>query len=300
MARVKRATEEDHANAQNKLTIAKRLANGADRLREKLIMSDLELLESREKKFEILDSLNKGKTRLAELDLEGTKAENARSRSRLERRLKIEQQALKLSLERAKMKRTSEVVAHSSGKVAQVLSARDELVREGAPVVLLHSPKSERGTDDGETPYDAIVFVPAGEGKKINVRDKVEISPATVKREEHGFISGHVVAVSELPATKLAMESALQHPELVESFLKRYAPGVLLRVQVQLDGAKPEDLAYAKKEKLPPNNFHWSSVSGIVQPLKTGTMCQAAIVVEKRRLISLVLPWTKKLLGVER
>jgi HlyD family secretion protein len=180
------------------------------------------------------------------------------------------------------------------------LSARDELVREGAPVVLLHSPKTERGTDDTGTAYDAIVFVPAGEGKKINVRDKVEISPATVKREEHGFIRGRVVAVSELPATKLVMESALQHPELVESFLKRYAPGVLLRVQVRLDEAWPEDLAYAKKEKMSPNNFHWSSVSGSVQPLKTGTMCQAAIVVEQRRLISLVLPWTKKLLGVER
>ena len=173
-------------------------------------------------------------------------------------------------------------------------------MREGAPVVLLHAPKSERGTDDEERAYDSIVFVPAGEGKKIDIDDAVEVSPTTVKREEHGFIRGHVVAVSELPATKLAMESALQHPELVESFLKRYAPGVLLRVHVKLDDATAAELAYAKKANLPPNKFHWSSSSGIVQPLKTGTMCQAAIVVEKRRLISLVLPWTKKMVGVDR
>ena len=77
--------------------------------------------------------------------------------------------------------------------------------------------------------------MPAGEGKKIEIDDHVEVSPATVKREEHGFIKGKVVAVSELPATKLAMEAALEHPELVDAFLKRYAPGVLLRVHVKLD-----------------------------------------------------------------
>ena len=33
------------------------------------------------------------------------------------------------------------------------------------------------------------------------------------------------MAISELPATKLAMEAALEHPELVEAFLKRYARG---------------------------------------------------------------------------
>ena len=55
-----------------------------------------------------------------------------------------------------------------------------------------------------KSPYDAIVFVPAGEGKKIDGNDQVEVSPTTVKREEHGFIRGRVVAVSELPATKLS------------------------------------------------------------------------------------------------
>ena len=79
------------------------------------------------------------------------------------------------------------------------------------------------------------MFVPAGEGKKIDVGNFVEVMPATIKREEHGFIRGKVVAVSELPATRLAMEAALQHPDLVETFLKRYAPGVLLRVHVKLE-----------------------------------------------------------------
>ena len=129
--------------------------------------------------------------------------------------------------------------------------------------------------------------MPGGEGKKIEATNEVEIVPATIKREEYGFIRGHVVEVSELPATKLAMEAALEHPELVDAFLKRYAPGVLLRVLVRLDRGDP------KRE----NPFLWSSSNGPDQILKTGTMCQAAIVVKRRRLINLILPWTKKLVG---
>ena len=195
-------------------------------------------------------------------------------------------------------------MAHEDGRVTQVLSAVDEYVKEGAPVVLLSSLKTQKGTDDIGQPFDSIVFVPAGEGKKIDLRDFVEVTPATVKREEYGFIHGEVVSVSELPATRLAMEAALQHPDLVDTFLKRYAPGVLLRVQVKL---KPND-------RLPPSRavrkpllrrrrgqplslvIHFG---GMDQPLKTGTMCEAAIVVEKPRLISLVIPWLKETSGLK-
>ena len=65
-------------------------------------MSDLELLESREKLYDIRDDLNKGNTRLAELELEGTKAENTRGRAQLDRRLKIKQLERKLEIDRGR------------------------------------------------------------------------------------------------------------------------------------------------------------------------------------------------------
>ena len=298
--RVKLATRQDQINSRDKLKIAQRLVEGTDRLRLRFILSDFELLESREKMYEIRDNLNKGNTRLAELELERTKAEYARGRARLERRLKIKQLERKLGLDREKIARISRVVSHSRGRVAQVLSARDEMVKEGAPIVLLHAPKAEHGTDDPGQPYDTIVFVPAGEGKKIEVDDPVEVSPATVKREEHGFIRGRVVAISELPATRLAMESTLQHPELVDAFLKRYAPGVLLRVQVKLEERDVSDPARAgARGSDDTNHFRWSSSSRPDQRLKTGTICQAAIAVERRRLIRLILPWTKTMVGAD-
>jgi HlyD family secretion protein len=298
IAKLRHAVVSGQANSENQLQLAKKIFASADRLRADKHLNDEELLVSHEKMYVILDNINKGHSRLAELDLDWQKAEYARGRAQVERRVKIEQVETKLKLDQEKLARNTQIKSHVYGQVAQVLTANDDLVKEGAPVVLLHSPRAERGGDDPDSPYESIVFVPAGEGKKIEVGYAVEVSPATVKREEHGFIRGRVVGVSELPATKLAMEAALAHPELVDAFLKRFAPGVLLRVHIKLEELKPSDLAAGGRSLSElKNQFRWSSASGPLQPLKTGTMCQAAIVVKKQRLISLILPWTKELVG---
>ncbi len=260
----------------------------------------MELLELTEKYYDVRDDLNQGKTRMAELELDRVTAENARKRAQLDRRLKIDELATKLELDRAKLAMTAPIISPARGQVAQVQSVVGGLVQQGAAVVLLHAPKAKRGADDAGPTYDAIVFVSAGEGKKIEIDDPVEVVPATVKREEHGFIRGHVVDIAELPATKLAMEAALEHPEMVEAFLKRYAPGVVLRVQIKLEeaGGTAAAAGFARPSERK-NPFRWSSSSGPAQPLKTGTMCQAAIVVERRPLIRLILPWTRKLVGAD-
>jgi HlyD family secretion protein len=300
MAQVKKATLESQANSSEELKIADRIVKSAERLRIQRFLGDLDLLTAREKLYNVRRELKKGDTRLAELELDRIKAENGRLRAQRERGLKIKHFETKLASDREKLKRTSRIVSNAHGRVADMLATPGELVREGAPIVLLHSKKEDGVASDSALPYEAIVFVPAGEGKNINLGNLVEVSPATVKREEYGFIKGRVVSISELPATKLAMEAALAHPELVENFLKRYAPGVVLRVHVRLDLADADTIRNAAAAGRVLNNpYKWSYATGSQQHLKTGTICRAAIVVRKRRLISLLLPWVKTQMGVE-
>ncbi|WP_165226952.1 NHLP bacteriocin system secretion protein [Aquisphaera insulae] len=300
IARLRNAIERTVGNSTAALAIAEKIVGGSERLRSISQLSNFDYLKDLQQKYTIQNDLDNGQSRLAELELTKLVAENQRAKLKLQRQLEISKLRTKLGLDRAKFDRTSRIVSHGNGRVAQILSARDEYVREGQPVILLSSPKETGpGLDDVGLPYESIVFVPAGEGKKIDENDLVEIMPATVKREEHGFLKGKVVAVSELPATRLAMEAALQHPDLVETFLKRYAPGVLLRVHVQLerDPAKAGVEDPDKPDSESGNRFVWSSSSGGLQPLKTGTLCDAAIVVEQQRLISLVIPWFKRAFG---
>jgi HlyD family secretion protein len=286
------------ANAHEGLKLADRIVSGSERLRLISQLSNLDYLKDLQQKHTIQNELNGGLSKLAELELTWLTANNQRQRVQLQRQLEIDRLALRLRLDQDKLDRTSRIVSHAEGTVTQVLTATDEFVSEGAPVVLLSSPRQAvLGTDDPARAYDSVVFVPAGEGKKIDVGDFVEVMPATVKREEYGYIHGEVVAVSELPATRRAMDAALQHPDLVDAFLKKYAPGVLLRVHVKLverERTPGEDAGRRTDDPL--NPFVWSTSSGPKQLLKTGTICEAAVVVEQQRLISLVLPWLRKLL----
>ncbi len=132
-----------------------------------------------------------------------------RQRARLQRQLEISKLVTKLQLDRDKLDRTSRIVSRTQGTVTQILTAADEYVREGAPVVLLSSPKETIPGPDFDGPYECIVFVPAGEGKKIDVGNFVEVMPATIKREEHGIVN-NIVGF----APDLTMEDAWQAAKL--------------------------------------------------------------------------------------
>jgi HlyD family secretion protein len=274
------------------LKVAERIKDGARRLLSRNLLNNLDLLESMEKLYEIRTTVDASDSKLAELDLTWLSAENARNKAALQRRLELNRLETKLGVASAKLDRRSRIVSPVDGKVTQILSAANELVLEGSPVVLLSTHRNDSAADEVPGPSECVVFVPAGEGKKIDAGNEVEVVPATVKREEHGFILGRVTAVSEMPATRLAMETALPHPDLVDSFLKKYAPGVLLRVHVDLKEPPPGGTVRR-------NRFLWSSRSGPDQPLKTATMCQAAVVVERQRMIELIVPWTKRLLSID-
>ena len=86
--------------------------------------------------------------------------------------------------------------------------------------------------------------------RKSTRDDVVEVSPTTVKREEHGFIRGRVVADLRAARDEAGDGVCAPAPELVDAFVKRYSPGVLLRVHVKLDEAKTSGPAQAVSSRL--------------------------------------------------
>jgi serine/threonine protein kinase/multidrug efflux pump subunit AcrA (membrane-fusion protein) len=232
------------------------------------------------------------------LEQDQVSAEGSRRRAQLEFRVKMQSMETKLALDREKLERSSRIVSQVRGRVDAIYAAGGEMVGEGAPLVLLHSPRPEPSAGQSDEPaYDAVIFVAAAEGDGIDVLNFVEVVPATVRREREGYIHGRVEAIKPLWASKWTMEEALGRPELADAFLKRHPPGNLLRVLVKF--AEAPDSGEGSAHVLRANRFVWSSARGSMKPLKSGTPCQAAIVVKQRRLITLTLPWTRRIVGVE-
>jgi HlyD family secretion protein len=124
---------------------------------------------------------------------------------------------------------------------------------------------------------EAVVFVPAAEGKRIQKNMPVRLSPSTVKKEESGFILGTVNTVLPFPSTPEGMMRVLRNNELVRQWAAIGAP-IEIHVSLQKDG----------------RGYRWSSVKKSPPTINSGTLCTSAIIVESNSPISLVFPILKK------
>jgi HlyD family secretion protein len=128
-----------------------------------------------------------------------------------------------------------------------------------------------------------VIYIPAAEGKKIQVGMEAQIVPSTVKREEHGFMIAKVDYVSEYAATTESMMAILQNRQMVQELSGGSAP---IEVRAKL---LPGDT---------PSGFKWSSEMGPPFKVGTGTLGTAEIVVFRQAPITLVIPFLKKSLAI--
>ena len=127
-----------------------------------------------------------------------------------------------------------------------------------------------------EGPVDAVMFIPAGDGKKVRPGMSVRVSPSTVRSEEYGFILGEVKSVSDYPVTSAGVARVLRNDRLVASLTG--------------EGAPIEVIATLHRSESTESGFEWSSSGGPPSKVFTGTICAGSVIVERKRPISYVLP----------
>ena len=208
------------------------------------------------------------------------KGENTRAHAKLERRVKIQQLKTRLDLDRAKLIRTSQVVSQVHGKVVQVPVARGDLVHEGAPVSCCIARRARTGPTATPASTSRSIFVPRARAR-IDLADPVEVSPATVKREEHGFIKGSVVGVWDSRTQDGDGGCARHIRTSPRPSSSGTCPGACCACTSNspMPGSRHGRSECGRIQQRKP--FPLSSPRAPAQPLKTGTMCQAAIVVSK-------------------
>ncbi|MCL2048805.1 MAG: NHLP bacteriocin system secretion protein [Defluviitaleaceae bacterium] len=136
---------------------------------------------------------------------------------------------------------------------------------------------------DTSTPTSVVLYVPLDKGMLISEGMDVHISPATVNREEHGYINGYVSSVSVYAVTLEQMMATLQNQQLVQSFGGRSA---VVEVGIQL-------LA----DESTVSGYMWSTPAGAPFTINPGTICVGEIKVSSQRPIDMVLPFIKRMFG---
>ena len=172
--------------------------------------------------------------------------------------------------------RNSEVLSPIAGRVLEIKTSTGSVLAIGTPVVLI---------EDEGTKLEAVVYVPADQGKSVKPGFQVRLAPSTVKREEFGTMIGTVSNVSEFPVTPQGMTAVLHNDQLVKLFSKDGAP-YAVSVLLEQDASTP-------------SGYRWAVGKGPQVHLTSGTLAQAEITTRSRRPIDLVVPLLRKLTGID-
>jgi len=143
--------------------------------------------------------------------------------------------------------------------------------------ILLDSGGANSPTND----LGAIIYVSSMDGRDIRPGMDVQILPATVKKEEAGYVLGVVASVDEHLSTAQDMLRTVGSDELVQVL----AAGKIMPIAVHAD----------LLESGAGNGYKWTLPGSAVRygKIQSGTLCSADIVTARKRPIDLVLPISK-------
>ncbi|MBX3408046.1 MAG: NHLP bacteriocin system secretion protein [Phycisphaeraceae bacterium] len=201
-----------------------------------------------------------------------------RERRRTERRMKISGLESTIGMLEARHERESRVRAPFAGRVVEVRAAEQTTVGTGDPILLLEPANAQQAE------LEAVVFVSAATGKRLERGMSVDLSPSTVKQEEYGSLVGRVKSVADVPTSRQAMMAVLADSDLVERFTREI--GLPLQVIVELE-RDPATLS----------GYRWTSSQGPPLRISPGTLCHASVNVKEQAPIWMVIPMMKRTMG---
>ncbi|MFA6807667.1 MAG: NHLP bacteriocin system secretion protein [Eubacteriales bacterium] len=168
------------------------------------------------------------------------------------------------------------IVSSIDGRVLEVNYKKGDLLQAGASVASIVR------EIEGDKSLQAIIYVSAEQGKKILPGMEADISPTIIQKEEYGYLLGKVVSVSEYPVSTQSMLMRVGNQDLVSQLSGQGAP---VEVQVEL----------IVNDKTV-SGYSWSTPEGPEVNMESGTICIGSVTVGKKRPITMVLPYIKKLL----
>ena len=171
-----------------------------------------------------------------------------------------------------------QVIANSSGVVMEIPLRKGDYIQPGTTIAVID-------TADVDMPIEALVYFSGTDGKKLKPGMKIGLVPSTVKQEEYGYIVGIIMEVSAFPVSDNYLHASLQNTALVNTFRQIMNP---IEVKVSI---VPDPQSFS--------GYKWSSSNGPQQKIGSGFMCDASVITESRRPVSILIPWIRnKALGI--
>jgi HlyD family secretion protein len=205
-----------------------------------------------------------------------TDLETQRDREMRESEFALNEAQRKATATAETLNQNTQVSSPIEGRVVEVKISPGSVLAVGTPVVAIESEGSN---------LEAVIYIPAEQGKKVKPGMQVNLEPSTVKREEFGMMLGKVETVSDFPMTPQGMAAVLHNDSLVTRFSREGAP-YAATVVIEQDASTE-------------TGYRWAVGDGPNIHLTSGTLTRAEITTRRQRPLDLIIPLIKHITGID-
>jgi HlyD family secretion protein len=174
------------------------------------------------------------------------------------------------------LNQNTQVISPIEGRVVEVKISQGSVLAVGTPVVEIESEGAR---------LEAVIYIPAEQGKRIKPGMQVNLEPSTVKREEFGMMLGTVQTVSDFPMTPQGMSAVLHNDSLVKRFSR--------------DGSPYAATVVLEPDAATATGYRWAVGNGPSIQLTSGTLARAEITTRRQRPLDLIIPLIKHFTGID-
>jgi HlyD family secretion protein len=263
--------------AEDRERLARERADTQVRLLEQGLVTRQSLLLTRQEETAARLEAEALRNQIRDIDLRRLETQKQASSDLAQSEERINEAQRQLDSLRAARTEATQIVSAFDGRVVEIKASAGMLIGAGASVLAVERTEAEAGG------LIALAYLPPGDGKRVRQGMEAEVVPATVRREELGFVRAKVASVSEYPSTFESMMRTLRNETLVRELSGGSAP---LEVRAPLLRGADGRLA-------------WSSAAGSAQEIRSGTLCHAEFVVQRQRPIAMVVPILRKSVGID-
>ena len=265
-----RATVEgDIKQDENLAALAADQITVEEHLLEQGLTTKQQLIARQQKQIPIQSDVQRSKAQLVAIEAQRFGLQQQPETSRRDAESRVEELSRQLEMLNEQLQNSARVISPFSGEVVELKVYEGSTAVTGTPVLSL---QPEIGK------LEIVAFVPTSDAKTITPGMSAQVSPSSVKRDEYGFLRGHVISVSDFPTTNAAAMRTFENESLVEALKSQ---GVVNEVRIALQPGSNAD------------GYQWSSMKTPPQSVSSGTLCSIQVVTRERRPIELVMPFVK-------
>jgi HlyD family secretion protein len=170
------------------------------------------------------------------------------------------------------------VVSERPGRILEISASAGEFVSPGSRIGAM-------AVSHGGGPLTSLSYFTVKDGKRLDIGQRIQVTPDPVERERYGSIIGRITEISAFPVTLAEAEEMVGIKGVAETLV---SGGYRMQVQAEL-----------QRDETTTSQLAWTSSRGPEMAFSGGTTTTVRVAVEQRRPITFVLPTLRAAAGVD-